>query len=336
MIYTVTLNPAIDRTLLLDGNLIPGDVNRATLKKVSAGGKGINCAEAAGSMGIPTAAYCIVGSDNVNEFQESTKGLSTHIRMLKRPGLTRTCIKMYGKNNLTTECNEKGDRISSKEMNNFLSMLMQDIQNEGKPEFILLSGSIPPGAESGLYADMAALFHRFGIRVMLDCDGEALEKGICAGVFLVKPNLSEFEAFCRRPLSTIEEIVEAAENAAKQYHTRILVTIGAQGMIYCDETSCYQVTVPSLTCKTTVGAGDTVLGVLAGGLARGLTMDKALQLAAAAACAKVTAEPGLFPRQSDVTPFLSQIEVVSLKSNDDTEMMEIIEEIPKSEIEQNG
>ena len=61
MIYTVTLNPTIDRTLVLDGKLIPGDVNRGNLVKVSAGGKGINCAEAACGMGAEAVAYCVVG-----------------------------------------------------------------------------------------------------------------------------------------------------------------------------------------------------------------------------------------------------------------------------------
>ena len=310
MLYTVTLNPTIDRTLVLDGKLIPGDVNRGNLVKVSAGGKGINCAEAACGMGAEAMAYCIVGKDNINEFENSTKELSCRIRAELKKGLTRTCLKVYGQNGLTTEFNEKGSRLLGDEMKPFIARLIGDIKEEGTPAFILLSGSIPPGVESGVYASMIALFNKLGIPTMLDCDGEALKKGIAASPYLVKPNLSELEEFLDTHFSDVADIVRTVRGLAEKYNTRILVTIGGDGMIYADKSVCYRVLVPNLACSTTVGAGDTVLGVLAVALSKGLPIDKALQLAAAAACAKVVGEPGFFPKQSDAMPYLSQISVM--------------------------
>lgn len=316
MLYTVTLNPTIDRTLVLDGKLIPGDVNRGNLVKVSAGGKGINCAEAACGMGTDAIAYCVVGKDNIDEFEKSTKGLSCHIRAELKNGVTRTCLKVYGQNGLTTEFNEKGSRLLGDEMKPFIARLIGDIKEEGKPSFILLSGSIPPGVESGVYASMIALFNKLGIPTMLDCDGEALKKGITASPYLVKPNLSELEEFCGVNFSDVSDIVRNIRRLAKEYNTRILVTIGGDGMVYADESVCYRVIVPSLTCSTTVGAGDTVLGVLAVALSKNLPIEKALQLAGAAACAKVVGEPGFFPKQSDALPYLSEVSVMKWEAEE--------------------
>ncbi|MBE6637876.1 MAG: 1-phosphofructokinase family hexose kinase [Ruminococcaceae bacterium] len=330
MIYTVTLNPTIDRTLVLDGNLILGDVNRGNLTKVAAGGKGINCAQAACGMGSEAVAYCFIGKDNIEEFEKSTVGLNCDIRAEYKKGLTRTCLKVYANNGLTTEFNEYGSRLSAEEMKPFIARLIMDIQKEGKPEFIVLSGSVPPGVESGIYAGMIALFKKLGIPTMLDCDGETLRRGIESSPYLVKPNLSEFEAYCGGALQSIPEIIKNAKEVAQKYDTRLLVTIGGDGMIYADKEVCYRVTVPEVNCSTTVGAGDTVFGVLAAALSKGLSMEKSLQLAGAAACAKVVGQPGAFPVQSDVLPYLPKVSVMKWEEPE-TELTEDVEKEEESD-----
>jgi len=312
MLYTVTLNPTIDRSLSLDKNLVAGDLNRVSLISLRAGGKGINCAEAACGMGAKAAAYTVIGRENIEQFERSTESLASEIRAEMRSGVTRTCIKLYHPNGMVTECNEKGGKLTAAEMKALISRMISDMQSEGKPTFVLLSGSLPAGVDGGIYADMIALLSRLGVKVMLDCDGAALEKGIAASPYLVKPNLSELEGLLQRPLTSLADIENAASQLAKDHDTGVLVTIGGDGMIYADKDVCYRVQVPALRVSTTVGAGDTVLGVLAASLERGLSIEQALQLAAAAACAKVTAAPGVFPTKKDTLPYLAQITVTQL------------------------
>jgi 1-phosphofructokinase len=312
MLYTITLNPTIDRTVMLEGNLTLGDVNRGVLCRVCAGGKGINCAEAASGMGVSVAAYTVIGKDNIEEFEKSTRGLSAEIRAEMKKGSTRTCVKITGKNGLVTEVNEKGSGLSADEMRALVARIISDMQNEGKPDMILVSGSVPPGVESGAYAAMIALFRRLGIDTMLDCDGEGLVKGLEASPYLVKPNLSEFEALCGRHFNTLSEIAEAARETALRYNTRMLVTVGADGMLYADADKILQVQVPEVAGSTTVGAGDTVLGVLAAALTKGVEIEKALQLASAAACAKVAGRPSEFPTRKDAAQYLSAVTVTDI------------------------
>ena len=326
MLYTVTLNPTIDRSLSLYGNLIPGDLNRATLSGVCAGGKGINCARAASGMGGKAIAYTLIGKDNVEEFEKSTNMLSLEIRAEMKSGVTRTCIKMHNLNGMVTECNESGSKISANEMRNLMTRLLSDMKEEGKPTFLLLCGSVPAGTESSVYADMIALFNKLGVLVMLDCEGEALKKGIASSPYLVKPNLSELEGLVGKNLSSIEEIAAAAKELSLSHNTKVLVTIGGDGMIYADKENVIKVMVPDLKVSTTVGAGDTVLGVLAVCLERGLDIEKSLQLAAAAACAKVTALPGQFPIKKEVISYLDKIETVYLSTKSETEEMTFEEE----------
>lgn len=336
MLYTVTLNPTIDRTILLDGNLTLGDVNRGNMYRVVAGGKGINCAEAAKGIGISAAAYTIIGKDNIEEFEKATKGLSAEIRAELKNGFTRTCIKVKGQNGLTTEINEKGCRISADEMRALISRILTDMKNEGKPSFVLLCGSVPPEVENGVYAGMIALIQKLGVPVMVDCDGSALKNALGAKPFLIKPNLSEFEALMGK---TYENIIEMAKDAKKiclENNTAVLLTIGGDGMIYADQNNVYMVSVPTLPVSTTVGAGDTVLGVFAAALERHLPTDKALQLAAAAACAKVVGNPGDFPGQNQALPYLSQVSVTELaleQETPDEEIPEILEENEEETIE---
>ena len=327
MLYTVTLNPTIDRSLSLQGNLIPGDLNRATLSGVCAGGKGINCARAASGMGGKAVAYTLIGKDNVEEFEKSTQSLSLEIRAEMKSGVTRTCIKMHNSNGMVTECNESGSKISANEMRNLMSRLLSDMKEEGKPAFLLLCGSVPAGTENSVYADMIALFNKLGILVMLDCEGETLKKGIESSPYLVKPNLSELEGLVEKNLSSVEEIANTVKELSDRYNTKILVTIGADGMIYADKDRVLKVTVPDLKVSTTVGAGDTVLGVLAASLERGLDIEKSLQLAAAASCAKVTALPGQFPSKKEVMSYLDKIEVEDISKKSETDKLTFEENV---------
>ena len=312
MLYTVTLNPTIDRTVLLDANLIPGDVNRGSMYRVVAGGKGINCAEAAKGMGVPAAAYTIIGKDNIEEFEKATGGLSSEIRAEMKAGFTRTCVKIKSQNGMTTEINEKGCRISADEMRSLISRILTDMKNEGKPSFVLLCGSVPPEVESGVYSGMIALLQKLGVACMVDCDGVALQNALTAKPFLIKPNLSEFEALMGKTYTNIPEMAKDAKKLATENGTSVLLTIGGDGMLFANSETVYKVNVPDLSVSTTVGAGDTVLGVFAAALSKHLPTEKALQLAGAAACAKVVGQPGDFPGQNQALPYLNQISVVEL------------------------
>lgn len=330
MLYTVTLNPTIDRSLTLSGNLIPGGLNRASLSGICAGGKGINCARAASSIGAATAAYTVIGRENISEFEKSTEQLSLEVRAEMKSGVTRTCVKLYNPNGMVTECNEGGSKLTASEMRDLMSRLLSDMKKEGKPSYIILSGSLPAGTESGVYADMIALFSKLGVPALLDCDGDALRKGIAARPYLVKPNLSELEELVGKELDSLSDIADAANALAKQYGTRVLATVGGDGMIYADGETVLQVKVPDLKVSTTVGAGDTVLGVFAACLERGLETEKALQLAAAAACAKVTSLPGKYPTKKEALAFLSEISVVPFALSKKT-----LEEAPEAEEEES-
>ncbi|MCI2048376.1 MAG: 1-phosphofructokinase family hexose kinase [Lachnospiraceae bacterium] len=303
MIATVTMNPAIDKTMTAR-ELIPGRVNRMTSLREYAGGKGINVTKVLRQMDEPVIGMGLLGGFTGQFIREYMEGKGVDCRYTKTAGLTRTTLNILSEDGYVTEILEPGAEVSPEELDRFLAMYRSSIADCST---VVLSSSLPAGVPKDFYAGLIAIAKERGKRTVLDTSREALVEGIKACPFLIKPNVTELEYVVGRPLRTVTEIGGAIDALQKAGIAIAVVTRGSRGMMTVvngrQGREILSVSVPDVHVVNTVGSGDVTVAVLSMELAEftGELTDRqiehALLRAAAVSAANVTTmESGVVPQ----------------------------------------
>ena len=260
---TVTLNPAIDRTIAMPGFTI-GTVNRGEEVSSLPGGKGVNVASALADYGIGVAVTGFLGGDNAASFEELFKRKKIEDYFVRIPGLTRTGIKIIDPvTRETTDLNLPGLTPAPAG----LEALMQRLDNLDAGYFVL-AGSLPPGVDPAIYGDLTGRLHARGKKVVLDASGEALRHAIEAKPYLIKPNIHELEALLGESLPDYQAVIKAARRFIERGMGMVVVSMGGKGACFVTADMAVIARPPAVEVKSTVGAGDAmVAGIVAGLLA---------------------------------------------------------------------
>jgi 1-phosphofructokinase len=173
-----------------------------------------------------------------------------------------------------------------------------DVVDGPRASWAVLCGSLPPGVPDGVYAGLIKLFAAHGLRVAVDTSGEALVTAVAAGPDLVKPNREELAAAVGRPLSTLSDVVEAAEELRERGAGAVLASLGADGAVLVDRDGARFCRADPVEPRSTVGAGDAML---AGFLAAGASGEDALIEAVAWGRAAVSLPGSQMPGPKDVS-----------------------------------
>lgn len=306
MIFTLTLNPAMDKTVVID-NLTPGGVNRIQSLRVDVGGKGINvskCLKALGCQSIAAAFWGgAAGKRGVDFLNEN--GIGSLAVMVSED--IRTNLKIIDPiRRENTDINEPGPTISSENMSELIKQL-DDAIHPG--DILILSGSIPRGCELSLYRDLITRYRSRGTRVYLDADGENFRLGISAGPSLIKPNIDEMNRYLGRELSTVEEVEAAARQFLKFDIEEVVVSLGEDGALMVKENRCLKADGLKVPVLSTVGAGDSMVAALACGAERGLSDDERLKLAIAISAASVTCSGTQAPEKELIEKLYQQVTI---------------------------
>lgn len=287
MIYTVTLNPALDKTVRVDDFAVDR-VNRISALRVDAGGKGINVSKVIAKLGGRSTAIAILGGASGDLIARALADAGIDCLPFEASGDTRTNLKVVDEARGTnTDINEPGPEIDEGTLATALATLTERIEPD---DIVVLSGSLPKGAPADTYAAWAAACQRVGARVLLDADGEALRAGIAGRPYLIKPNDSELERLVGRPLKDEGAIIAAAREIVKAGVERVVVTLGGDGALFVDAEGAVRARSPKVRVNSTVGAGDSVVASLAFGLDLGLPAAQTVVLAMAAGAANVMSE----------------------------------------------
>ncbi|HEX3254907.1 MAG TPA: 1-phosphofructokinase family hexose kinase [Gaiellaceae bacterium] len=294
MIVTVTLNAAIDRTLLVP-NFQLGQRHRASVGFTSAGGKGINIARAARRLGVPVVATGLAGGRNGTLLVEelTNEGILNDFVRIRGESRTSTAV-LDPTSNVYTEINEWGPEVAEDEldvMRDKLSYLAQGA------DYVVFAGSLPRDVEPGIYAELIRDANRRGLLTVLDSEGEALRLGIEAEPYLVAPNLREAESLVGHEFVDDEDLATGLDEIAE---------LGARNVIITLDTGCYalfridreedvrlRARAPRLEAVSTVGAGDTLLaGFIAARMTDRSYEDAVRSAVAAGAASVLEAGPG--------------------------------------------
>lgn len=292
MILTVNLNPAVDRTCRLT-TLEPGAVNRLYSSKSVAGGKAVNVAKVLRQFHMPVAAVGFLGGAGGKLIGEALEKSGVECHFTDIGGQTRTNTNILEEDGRVTEVLEPGPVITEKELATFLKQFTGCLEN---CELVVMSGSLPEGVPTDIYAKLTELCHMAGSRVILDTSGEALQRGLQAGPDLVKPNRRELEYLAGRPLGSREEIAKAARALFDWGVGRVVVSLGSEGLLWVDGAHTVFREAKPVRVVNTVGCGDTVVAALCMGVLAGEDVETTLAKAVAMAAANAaTGESGNIP-----------------------------------------
>ncbi len=308
MITTVTLNPAIDKTITTS-RLLTGQVNRSESVKNIAGGKGINVTKVLRQYGNPVCALGFLGGYTGRFIEEYVKGLGAESAFTEIAGETRTSTNVLSQDGYVTEILEPGPVIGEEEKERFLQTYKEKIAGS---EFVVLSGSAPKGLPADIYAQLIALADEQKIRTVLDTSGELLVEGVKTKPFLIKPNSKELEYLTGRRLRELREIKEAALQLVAEGIAHVLVSMGEKGMLYAAEGRCLFAKAPKVKALNTVGSGDSAVAAAVMALQQGASMEDTLRLCVAISAANTTTlENAVIPKEYAAELF-TQIQVTEL------------------------
>lgn len=306
MITTVTLNPAIDRTLILD-TFTPGEVNRISSVYEEMGGKGINVAKVLHALAIDTRAIGMIGKQNIEHTSVLLKQLDFSHEFQEVNWLTRTNMKIIDlEKRQTSDLNEAGFSVKASDLRSFNESLKNDAM---KSDYVVLSGSLPKGLSSDTYRNLIQE-HTLLSEFVLDCEGDALLEGVKAHPYLIKPNLEELNHAFQKELTTDIEIITFAHTLLETYDIGlILVSLGAKGSLLITDDAAYRASSLKIDVISTVGAGDAMLAGFLTGLSRSFPLDECLRMAnvcGALMCAKQDSEMFAY---EDVISRMHEIEI---------------------------
>lgn len=285
MIVTVTMNPAIDKTVDID-TLVQGGLNRIKRVEYDAGGKGINVSKTIHELGGSTVATGFLGGNNGKTIASVLKEKGIEGDFVWVSGETRTNTKVYEENGNLTELNEPGP-IPTEES---IAKLLKKLEcYAGEETLFVLSGSVPAGMDKGIYARIIRSVHEKGSKVLLDADGELFQRALEAKPDMIKPNRVELEEYAKMDYRASDaELLAIAKEFEDKGVENIAVSMGKSGAMFL--LNGYRVKCQGLSVKThsTVGAGDAMVAALAYAWENKLKPEETVRMCMAVSAGAVT------------------------------------------------
>ncbi|WP_010496905.1 1-phosphofructokinase [Paenibacillus elgii] len=278
-VLTVTLNPALDKTVTIE-EFVSGGLNRIKAWRTDAGGKGINVAKALKHFSVDVASWGLTAGHQGKIITEQLAGLNIPSFFIETEGETRTNLKVYVEcTQETTELNEAGFTIGRKALHEFIERYTDAVRNAS---IVVLGGSLPPGAPDDTYKTLIEIANHAGARTVLDADGEPFRHGIEAVPYAIKPNIHELEALFNETFQTDTEIVSAARRLTGKGIAYASVSLGAEGSILVSETEAVRAKPFPIVPLSTVGAGDSMVAALVYCLLKGKPLEEMARWTSAA------------------------------------------------------
>jgi len=258
-IYTLTLNPGLDRTLTV-ASLHDNAVLRATSSRLDWGGKGFNVSRALQALGEESVALGIVGGFTGQMLAQglSDLGIATDFVHIAAESRTNTVIEEPHSGRYI-KVNEAGPTVEASALE-LLAARIAHHQQAGS--YWALCGSLPPGVPANFYARLITSLQSQGAIACLDSNGEALRLGIEAAPFLVKPNRDEASEITGTPINDLPSAQRAAAFFLDQGVMLVALSLDVDGLLLATRDFNIHLRPPQVAVQTQVGLGDALLAGL--------------------------------------------------------------------------
>ncbi len=279
MIYTLTFSPSLDYYIDIPVfNL--GEINRSSREKFEPGGKGVNVSLILKELNLESIALGFAAGFTGDELEKILleKGIKTDF--VRTKGNTRINIKINS--SLESAINTTAPSISEKE----ISLLFQKLQNLNGGDILCIGGNVPRTLPKDIYVKIMQSLENRNIKIVVDATGDLLLSTLPYHPFLIKPNQEELEEIMKRKLNTPEDIIESAYSLIQMGAQNVIVSLGKDGAILVDENDNIYIK-PTIEgkLKSSVGAGDSLVGGFIAGYLKNGNYEDALELGIAAGTA---------------------------------------------------
>ena len=334
MIITVTMNPAIDKTIDID-SFVHGGLNRIQNIERDAGGKGINVSTTIHHLGGTSLATGFLAGAAGDMIEQALKEYGISSDFIRIDGETRTNTKVVENNGTVTELNEPGPYVGPEHVEE----LIQKLEFYASPDtIVVLAGSIPKSVDKTIYRMITEKMHAKGAAVLLDADGELFVHALKASPDIIKPNRVELEEYFslqndasapdyaqKHSVSGKKSTFEASsyENSCASQEnligmgqklldtgiSTVVISMGGDGALFLNHTIILKSDALPVKTHSTVGAGDAMVAALAYGWEQKLPFAECAALAMAASAGAVTTIGTKPPTRELVDELLPQVKL---------------------------
>ena len=282
MVYTVTLNPALDYVMKLKA-LRTDDINRTDGEEIYYGGKGINVSVILTQLGIPNTALGFLGGFTGKKLEEMLKNdnVSCDFNYLKN-GDTGINVKIKADKEI--DLNACGPEITKEDMQSFLKKL--DGIKSG--DYLILAGSIPNTLPDDIYEQILERVGDRNINCVVDATGDLLKNVLKYKPFLIKPNHHELGDLFSVQIKSDDDIVKYSKKLQEMGAKNVLVSMAKDGAMLTDENGCvHKIGNAKGKLINSVGCGDSMVAGFTAGYIK--TADYSYALRLGSACGNATA-----------------------------------------------
>ncbi|MBQ8092829.1 MAG: 1-phosphofructokinase [Clostridia bacterium] len=307
MIATVTLSPALDKTVVIPAFTV-GKVNRIRNIRLDAGGKGINVSKVLKMLGTDSIATGVLGGNTGTWIERELERYDIGSDFVHIDSETRTNLKIIDDIlHTNTDINEPGAAVNAEIIE---AVYQKIVQNTVSGDIAVFAGKAPEGVPSSVFGDLIQRLKVRGIHCYLDADAELLIHGAAALPDMVKPNEEELARLTGHELHSVEDIIRAALHLNDSGIRTVVVSLGAHGAIFVRDQKMYHAPGMNVPVSSTVGAGDSMMAAFCHGDSHGLSFEETCRLSIAVSAAEVMQSGTQPPAYDTVFQLLPQVKLL--------------------------
>ena len=305
MIVTLTINPAIDRTIFVD-RLAFEDRARISSSRESAGGRGINASGVIHCFGGPTHAVLTSGGKKGKQLEQLLQSAGFPVSLVPIRNEIRTDLTITDKHGLTIHLNEAGPELTADEVVGVEKAVRERLEGAA---WLMLCGSTPPGVPASFYGKLISAARKKKVKTLLHTSGDALREGIEAHPTVVTPNQQEAERLLGGTLLTRTQFLEAVERVRAMGAESVVLSLGARGAVGAFADGLVAATSPPVDSVCPIGSGDALAAAYAWAMFRNANPADALRWGVAAGTASARLPGMRFASLPQTEEIYAQVEV---------------------------
>jgi len=315
MIVTVTLNPAVDKVYWVDSLKIcqitqEEFLTRATRSSTSAGGKGLNMSRFLSAFGMDNVAMGFAGGNTGHVVVRylQNKGVTTNFVWTHDETRVNVIILENGRDHSPNLINERGPQITEPELERFMRRYRRIAK---RASWVVLAGSLPPGIDPGIYAELATIARDSEAKVVISTGGEPLTRALVACPTIVKPDTREHTLLEGRQLASVDAIIAAGQHVIACGAEMVIISHQVTGDIAITGDAVWEIktTVPTSLFKNLVGADDAFLAGILYKLAQEAPVEESLRFGLAAGIASAESEKKICEDRARVEAEMQKVTV---------------------------
>ncbi|MEO8097641.1 MAG: 1-phosphofructokinase family hexose kinase [Acidobacteriota bacterium] len=305
MILTLTINPAIDRTMTVD-KLVFEDRGYILARTEAAGGRGINASHVIHSFGGKTLALLTSGGEVGERMEKSLASMGFPYETVRVQAESRVNLTISDQQGLTAKLNEHGAPMEESEIAAVRALVEARLK---KTTWLMLCGSVQPGVPDTFYCDLIDLAKKSGVKTLLDTDGEALVRALEAKPTVITPNQPEAERLLGRAILTRTQSLEAVARIHAMGPETAILSLGSRGAVASTPEGIFEARPPRVDALCPIGAGDALAAAYVWALEKKKSIPESLRWAVATGTATAILPGTSFPTMDQVKAVHKNVEV---------------------------